>query len=98
MAKKNFYQRSVLKNGVVLITEKAANFKSLSIGVWVKGGSRHESPSQAGMAHFLEHMMFKGTGKRTALDIARDVDLVGGDFNAMTTREYTCFHPNINST
>ncbi|MGE3263370.1 MAG: M16 family metallopeptidase [Bacteriovoracia bacterium] len=92
MAKKNFYQRSVLQNGVVLLTERAANFKSLSIGVWVKGGSRHESPSQAGMAHFLEHMMFKGTGKRTALDIARDVDLVGGDFNAMTTREYTCFH------
>lgn len=90
--KKNFYQRSVLRNGVVLLTERAKNFKSLSIGVWVKGGSRHESPSQAGMAHFLEHMMFKGTGKRSALEIARDVDLVGGDFNAMTTREYTCFH------
>lgn len=87
-----FYRRSVLKNGTVVITEKANSFKSLSIGVWVKGGSRHETPAQAGMAHFLEHMMFKGTGKRTALDIARDVDLVGGDFNAMTTREYTCFH------
>lgn len=76
----------------MVVTEKAKSFKSLAIGVWVKGGSRHESPSQAGMAHFLEHMMFKGTGKRSALDIARDVDLVGGDFNAMTTREYTCFH------
>lgn len=89
---KNFFKRSLLKNGTVVITEKAENFKSLSIGVWVKGGSRHESPKQAGMAHFLEHMMFKGTGKRSSLDIARDVDLVGGDFNAMTTREYTCFH------
>lgn len=87
-----FYQRSVLKNGTVLLTERAESFKSLAIGVWVKGGSRHETPGQAGMAHFLEHMMFKGTGKRSALDIARDVDLVGGDFNAMTTREYTCFH------
>jgi predicted Zn-dependent peptidase len=86
------YRRSVLKNGTVVITEVAKPFKSLAIGVWVKGGSRHETPSQAGMAHFLEHMMFKGTGKRSALDIARDVDLVGGDFNAMTTREYTCFH------
>lgn len=86
-----FYHRSVLKNGTILLTEKAASFKSLAIGVWVKGGSRHETPAQAGMAHFLEHMMFKGTGKRSALDIARDVDLVGGDFNAMTTREYTCF-------
>lgn len=92
MAKKNFYRRSVLKNGTVLLTERATPFKSLSIGVWVKGGSRHENPSQAGMAHFLEHMMFKGTGKRSSLEIARDVDLVGGDFNAMTTREYTCFH------
>lgn len=87
-----FYRRSVLKNGTVVITEKANSFKSLSIGVWVKGGSRHETPAQAGMAHFLEHMMFKGTSKRSSLDIARDVDLVGGDFNAMTTREYTCFH------
>ncbi|RZA04591.1 MAG: insulinase family protein, partial [Proteobacteria bacterium] len=92
MAKRSFYRRSVLNNGTVLITERAVPFKSLSIGVWVKGGSRHETPSQAGLAHFLEHMMFKGTTKRTALDIARDVDLVGGDFNAMTTREYTCFH------
>lgn len=92
MAAKKFYRRSKLQNGTVVITEKAKGFRSLSIGVWVKGGSRHETPSQAGMAHFLEHMMFKGTEKRTALDIARDVDLVGGDFNAMTTREYTCFH------
>jgi predicted Zn-dependent peptidase len=93
MAKtKDFFERSVLNNGTVLVTEKAKSFQSLSIGVWVKGGSRHETPSQAGMAHFLEHMMFKGTGKRSSLDIARDVDLVGGDFNAMTTREYTCFH------
>jgi predicted Zn-dependent peptidase len=92
MAKKDFFRRSVLDNGTVLVTERAVPFKSLSIGVWVKGGSRHETPSQAGLAHFLEHMMFKGTAKRTALDIARDVDLVGGDFNAMTTREYTCFH------
>lgn len=92
MAQKKFFRRTVLKNGMVLVTERAENFKSLAVGVWVKGGSRHETPSQAGMAHFLEHMMFKGTGKRSSLDIARDVDLVGGDFNAMTTREYTCFH------
>lgn len=91
-ARSKFYKRTVLRNGTVLITEKAKPFKSLAIGVWVKGGSRHETPGQAGMAHFLEHMMFKGTGKRSALEIARDVDLVGGDFNAMTTREYTCFH------
>lgn len=95
---KAFYRRSVLENGTVLVTERAEKFKSLAIGVWVKGGSRHETRAQAGLAHFLEHMMFKGTGRRSALDIARDVDLVGGDFNAMTTREYTCFHLTLPNT
>lgn len=89
---RKFFRRSVLKNGTVLLTERAEQFQSLSLGVWVKGGSRHETARQAGMAHFLEHMMFKGTARRTQLDIAREVDLVGGDFNAFTTREYTCFH------
>ena len=85
-------RRSVLKNGMVLLTEHAKHFQTLAIGFWVRTGSRHESPKMAGMAHFLEHMMFKGTDKRSALEIARAVDLVGGDFNAMTAREYTCFH------
>ena len=85
-------RRSILKNGTVLITESVRNFESLAVGVWVRGGSRHETKKTHGLAHFLEHMMFKGTKKRSALDIARAVDLIGGDFNAMTTREYTCFH------
>ncbi|NUM89127.1 MAG: insulinase family protein, partial [Bdellovibrionales bacterium] len=94
MAKRprQFYRRSVLRNGTVVLTERAPGFRTLSVGVFVKGGSRHERPKQAGLAHFLEHMMFKGTEKRSAFEIARDVDLVGGDFNAMTTREYTAFH------
>lgn len=94
LARKNkqFYRRSVLPNGIVVLSEPTKHFRSLAIGVWVNRGSRHETPKQMGMAHFLEHMMFKGTSKRTAFEIARDVDLVGGDFNAMTTREYTCFH------
>ena len=94
---KQFYRRSVLTNGTVVITERAESFRSLAIGVFVKGGSRHETPKQAGLAHFLEHMMFKGTDKRTSFQIARDVDLVGGDFNAMTTREYTAFHISLPS-
>ncbi len=89
---KQFYRRSVLSNGTVVLTERAPGFRTLAVGVFVKGGSRHERPKQAGLAHFLEHMMFKGTEKRSAFEIARDVDLVGGDFNAMTTREYTAFH------
>ena len=62
------------------------------MGVWVKTGTRHEKTSDAGISHVLEHMLFKGTEKRSALDIAMQVDQVGGEFNAFTTREYTCFH------
>lgn len=77
---------------MVLVTESLPHFQALSIGVWVRAGTRHEAPGEEGMSHFLEHMMFKGTGKRSALDIALEVDRVGGEFNAFTSREYTCFH------
>lgn len=77
---------------MVLVTERLPQFQSLSIGVWVDAGTRHEGPGEEGMSHFLEHMMFKGTKVRSALDIAQEVDRVGGEFNAFTTREYTCFH------
>ena len=62
------------------------------MGVWVKTGTRHESDSVAGVSHFLEHMLFKGTKSRSALQIAQEVDQVGGEFNAFTSREHTCFH------
>lgn len=64
----------------------------MSVGLWVKVGTRHENSREAGISHFLEHMVFKGTERRTALDIAHEIDQVGGEFNAFTTREYTCFH------
>ena len=86
------FEKSLLDNGMVLVTESLPQFQSLSIGVWVNAGTRHEGPGEEGMSHFLEHMMFKGTQRRTALDIAREVDRVGGEFNAFTSREYTCFH------
>src|SRR6185312_13967406 len=86
------YKRTVFKNGLTLLTERHPEFQSLSIGIWVKAGTRHEHPREAGVSHFLEHMLFKGTESRSALEIARTVDEVGGDFNAFTTREYTCFH------
>lgn len=86
------FKKSILDNGMVLLTERLPQFQSLSIGVWVDAGTRHERPGEEGMSHFLEHMMFKGTEERSALDIAREVDRVGGEFNAFTTREYTCFH------
>lgn len=86
------FAKSVLDNGMVLVTENLPEFQSLAIGVWVTAGTRHEAPSEAGLSHFLEHMMFKGTEKRSALDIAQQIDRVGGEFNAFTSREYTCFH------
>lgn len=86
------FKKSLLDNGMVLVTESIPNFQSLSIGVWVAAGTRHEAKGEEGLSHFLEHMMFKGTSNRSALDIALAVDRVGGEFNAFTSREYTCFH------
>ncbi|HRK03299.1 MAG TPA: pitrilysin family protein, partial [Oligoflexia bacterium] len=89
---KKRFRKSILDNGMVLVTESVPSFHSLAIGVWVRAGTRHESAHEAGLSHFLEHMMFKGTEKRSALDIAQQIDRVGGEFNAFTAREYTCFH------
>lgn len=86
------FRKSILDNGMALVTESLPSFQSLAIGVWVRAGTRHESPQEAGLSHFLEHMMFKGTERRSALDIAQQIDSVGGEFNAFTAREYTCFH------
>jgi len=92
MAKRPNFKKTVFGNGLTLLSERQSQFKSLAIGVWVKAGTRHERPQEAGLSHFLEHMLFKGTENRNALDIARAVDQVGGEFNAFTSREYTCFH------
>ncbi len=88
-------RRSIFPNGLTLITERVPEFRGLSMGIWVRVGTRHEQSGEAGISHFLEHMLFKGTETRTALGIAREVDRVGGEFNAFTTREYTCFHLNL---
>jgi predicted Zn-dependent peptidase len=92
MSRRPKFKKTVFKNGLTLLTERHSQFQSLSVGVWVQVGTRHEQPREAGVSHFLEHMLFKGTENRSALEIARSVDQVGGDFNAFTTREYTCFH------
>ncbi len=92
MAGRSRFKKTVFDNGLTLLTERHTEFRSLSVGIWVKTGTRHERPREAGISHFLEHMLFKGTDTRSALQIAREVDRVGGEFNAFTTREYTCFH------
>lgn len=79
-------------NGLTLIVDTANQFESVSVGAWVKTGSRFEDPKFAGISHFIEHMLFKGRKKKNASDLAKIVDQVGGDFNAFTTREHTCIH------
>jgi predicted Zn-dependent peptidase len=94
MARKGrpLFRKTTFANGLTLISERHPKMRSLSIGIWVKTGTRYERAREAGISHFLEHMLFKGTETRTALQIAREVDQVGGEFNAFTAREYTCFH------
>ncbi len=77
------------------MTEAMPGVRSASIGVWVGVGSRDESPTLSGASHFLEHLLFKGTPSRSALDISVELDEVGGEFNAFTAKEYTCFHARV---
>ena len=88
-------RRTVLPGGLRVITEHMAGSRSASIGVWVDVGSRDEAPSLHGCSHFLEHLLFKGTAERSALDISVALDTVGGEFNAFTAKEYTVFHARV---
>lgn len=81
-----------LDQGITLVTEKMENMKSASIGIWIKAGAVNEAPEIAGISHFIEHMMFKGTKNRTAKEIAEDVDKIGAQINAFTGKEATCYY------
>ena len=82
-------------NGLTVLLEPIREVVSVSVGLWISKGSRDENPDQYGYAHFVEHMLFKGTEKYTAGDIARSIDRVGGQHNAATNREYTCYYINV---
>jgi predicted Zn-dependent peptidase len=84
--------KEVFDNGLTLITESMPHVRSVTIGVWLKRGSRHETPAQSGIAHFIEHMVFKGTKNRSAETIASEVDSIGGYMDAFTAKEYASFH------
>ena len=88
-------QKTILHNGVRVISEHISSAYSVSIGFWVANGSRHEDPETSGIAHFIEHLLFKGTERRTALDIAREIDSMGGVLNAFTSREYVCYYAKV---
>jgi predicted Zn-dependent peptidase len=89
------YRKSVLPNGIRLITERMPHVRSVAVGVWVETGSRHELDGRAGVSHLIEHLVFKGTATRTAEDIARAMDSVGGQMDAFTTKEHTCFYVQV---
>jgi predicted Zn-dependent peptidase len=86
---------TTMSNGIKVITESMTHVRSVSVGVWVGSGSRRETPQQNGVSHFIEHMLFKGTATRSAEDIARSVDSIGGNLDAFTAKEMTCFNTKV---
>ena len=89
------YRKTILPNGIRLVTEWIPHVRSVAVGVWVDTGSRHEPVHRGGISHFIEHLVFKGTESRSAEDIARAVDSVGGQMDAFTTKEHTCFYVTV---
>lgn len=88
-------RRTVLPSGLRIVTEEVDSVRSAAFGIWVNVGSRDESPAVAGASHFLEHLLFKGTQRRTALEISSSIESVGGEMNAFTSKEYTCFYARV---
>src|SRR5512141_3480786 len=88
-------EMTTLANGVRVITEAMPHVRSVSVGIWIGTGSRRETPEQNGISHFIEHMLFKGTTRRSAEDIARSVDSIGGNLDAFTAKELVCFNTKV---
>ncbi len=95
LSTKSEIQKEVFPNGLVVTTEPMPNVRSVSVGLWVRTGSRREPPELNGISHFIEHMVFKGTERRTAEEIAREVDRVGGMLDAFTAKEMICFNAKV---
>jgi predicted Zn-dependent peptidase len=89
------YRKTILKNGVRIISERLEHLRSVSLGIWINIGSRDEMSSENGVSHFIEHMSFKGTRNRSGIQIAKDLDAIGGMSNAFTGKETTCFHGRV---
>ena len=90
-----FYRKTILENGITVITERMDTVRSVAMGIWFAVGSRDEIPAEAGMSHFMEHMMFKGTPTRDAAQISETFDGLGAELNAFTSKEYTCFYARL---
>ncbi len=91
----NSYQKTQLENGLKIISETIDYARSICVGIWVNAGSRDEKKEENGISHFIEHMSFKGTKNRTAIQIAKELDAIGGMSNAFTGKENTCFHAKV---
>lgn len=89
------YSKILLDNGIPVIMETTKDTRSVCVGIWVKAGARYEPAEKTGISHFLEHMFFKGTRKRSAMDIALEIDSIGGELNAFTSRESTTFYTKV---
>jgi predicted Zn-dependent peptidase len=89
------YHKTVLENGVKILSEKMEHIRSISLGIWVGAGSRDEMERENGISHFVEHMIFKGTRNRNGLQIAKELDAIGGLSNAFTGKEHTCYHSKV---
>lgn len=89
------FDQITLPNGLRVVGEKLTHVRSCTVGVWVKVGSMNEKPEENGMSHFIEHMVFKGTQTRSARDIAEEMDMVGGQLNAFTSKECTCYYAKV---
>src|SRR5687767_5964427 len=88
-------RRTVLPNGLRILTEAIPSMRSVAFGIWVAVGSRDETPDRSGVSHFLEHLLFKGTHKRSALDISAQIEAVGGETNAFTAKDHTCYYARV---
>src|SRR5438270_10527585 len=88
-------EMSTLDNGVRVITEVMPHVRSVSVGIWIGSGSRRETGEYNGISHFIEHMLFKGTSRRSAEEIARSVDSIGGNLDAFTAKELVCFNTKV---
>jgi predicted Zn-dependent peptidase len=89
------FAKTVLDNGIRVVSYEMPEHRSVSLGIWVENGSRHESAAQNGISHFIEHLLFKGTERRSAVQIAEEMDAVGGVLNAFTSKEHTCYYAKV---
>lgn len=89
------YKKHLMKNKIRIVTEEIPYVNSVSVGIWVKAGSKNEESINNGVSHFIEHMLFKGTNKRSAKEIANSIDKIGGQLNAFTSKESTCFYAKV---